>query len=637
MRCVPGALVPPPLLVPLLILAPLWCGLHASASAQSVAVEPPVQVSPLDAGGHFFGFGNTKADPSDSLHLITCGMRQRAVTNGWQGYLYTSHDGGRSWRAGLIDSSLAQDSSTAEVSEVSCALGGLGRTYMVAETWNPMFMRHHRSVGVFRLYHSTDGERTWSAPVAHEWLDHSRSVVDNTTGAYRGRLYVFGNRGDLPADVPVLLDTATALDSSVQRQVFARKPLLVSEDDGMSLRGPVLPPLDERYAFGYPSEAVVLASGIVLAVYGSMRKDPNPQARRQVIEVVASTDGGKTLDAPVAVSRPSEMPSYHATMAVAPDTGRAPNRVYVAWAQGGLRRSRVMLAWSDDNGRTWSTPLAVNDVPPAGRLARDRGADARAPSLAVTPAGIVGLSWVERRDTCWRFAASTTGGASFGPSVPLNACPRSRPHDTQYFGAHLLGVPWPSNDSTGAKVSKFGLTVRVDDWSIEGGMTATSDGVFHPTWSVAESDGALWTRRVTVGAPTPTPASIGGLREVTKRTALEIAGTNYDEGTGEVTADVVVVNTDTLSLAGPLVLRLSSFRSSFGSARLVNSDGGGHAAGALVDLTANLPERDGSRELPPGGRSTPHRLVFRVLGVTPARAPANPTLVSVTADMFGGR
>lgn len=87
--------------------------------AQTIKIEPPVQVSPPDSGGHFWIVGNTHAAPDDPLSLITCGMRIRANPLSWEGYLYASGDGGLTWREARVDSTQSDSGVPDLVSEVS--------------------------------------------------------------------------------------------------------------------------------------------------------------------------------------------------------------------------------------------------------------------------------------------------------------------------------------------------------------------------------------------------------------------------------------------------------------------------------------------------------------------------------------
>ncbi len=100
------------------------------------------------------------------------------------------------------------------------------------------------------------------------------------------------------------------------------------------------------------------------------------------------------------------------------------DRLYASWLTLRDDRYQVVLARSDDHGKTWSEPRVVNDDTTSAHHSN--------PGLAVSSSGTVGLLWNDRRaqpdSFCFetRFAASLDGGATFLPSVTLSkaaACP----------------------------------------------------------------------------------------------------------------------------------------------------------------------------------------------------------------------
>lgn len=115
------------------------------------------------------------------------------------------------------------------------------------------------------------------------------------------------------------------------------------------------------------------------------------------------------------------------------DTGTGPGhhfgRLYVAWAQfNGQGRSPILLAYSDNDGATWTGPIPVSD---AGHQF-DQDATPR-----VGPDGTVYVSYVGNQNEkslkggAAMIAKSTNGGNSFGPSfvaAPINALATSLPN-----------------------------------------------------------------------------------------------------------------------------------------------------------------------------------------------------------------
>jgi hypothetical protein len=103
---------------------------------------------------------------------------------------------------------------------------------------------------------------------------------------------------------------------------------------------------------------------------------------------------------------------------IAVDTGRGPGhhfgRLFVSWAEfNGSGRSPISLAYSDDNGRTWTGPIRVSDQ------GHQFDQDAR-PSIG--PDGTVYVTWVNGpnetslKNNLVMAAMSTDGGTTWSPS-----------------------------------------------------------------------------------------------------------------------------------------------------------------------------------------------------------------------------
>jgi hypothetical protein len=108
---------------------------------------------------------------------------------------------------------------------------------------------------------------------------------------------------------------------------------------------------------------------------------------------------------------------------MAEDRGRGPHAgtVYIAWAAPLGDRLQILMARSLDNGRTWTEPARVN----RGGYSSNHSS----PAVAVSPDGIVAISWNDRRDDpdddCYRpyVAMSFDGGRTFGVEQPVTTRP----------------------------------------------------------------------------------------------------------------------------------------------------------------------------------------------------------------------
>ena len=103
--------------------------------------------------------------------------------------------------------------------------------------------------------------------------------------------------------------------------------------------------------------------------------------------------------------------------------------IYVAWENMGAGTPTIMFMRSTDNGRTWSTPLKVND----GDGKRDWDFPDAFPALGVAPNGRIDVAWYDYRNDAGLkegdrrptfqdvyYASSTDGGRSFSKNVRIN-------------------------------------------------------------------------------------------------------------------------------------------------------------------------------------------------------------------------
>ncbi len=113
----------------------------------------------------------------------------------------------------------------------------------------------------------------------------------------------------------------------------------------------------------------------------------------------------------------------------APGVDLTTGNIYVAWEHMGEGTPNVLFMRSTDNGKTWSTPLKVND----GDGKRDWDFPETFPSLGVAPNGRIDIAWYDyRNDAGWKegdrratfqdvyYASSTDGGMTFAKNIRVN-------------------------------------------------------------------------------------------------------------------------------------------------------------------------------------------------------------------------
>jgi hypothetical protein len=138
------------------------------------------------------------------------------------------------------------------------------------------------------------------------------------------------------------------------------------------------------------------------------------------INLIWSTDGGASWQGPLPVIKDIAVPTYKNTTfreGIVNTFGVGPKKVsgryplYVSWEDGTTGLSNVYLTASNDGGRTWSTPIQVNDN--AGAT------EALQPNLDVAPDGTVVDAFYDRRLACpaQGTADATGAGIAYDPGT----------------------------------------------------------------------------------------------------------------------------------------------------------------------------------------------------------------------------
>jgi hypothetical protein len=562
------------------------CASASATGAQSagrgelpITVGPNVQVSSarprLPHYEHLAG-----AHAKDSNRMMACSMAYDPDRGRVVSILYTTVDGGKSWRETLYSD---RDSRT--TGDPVCVYGAADTALFVVLSVQPRGMHNYRS---------TDAGLTWTQTSDMPFIDRENLVVDQTGGKYNGRVYLNGT------------GASPGIDSGSDAAVV----LFRSLDGGKTFAGPA-----SRTAFAPRSingmgPSVVLSDGSVVAVFGEertrgARDEDNRRGAIAQLRSVISRDGGETLDGGGVVgdwymARTRSQGSHIPWLAVDPGSPPYKDRLYAVWDDFREGRLTVLLAWSSDKGKTWSKPVHVVDDRPS--MNADEGPDNINPLVAVNKEGVVGVAWYDRRDhkddLGWdiRFAASTDGGQSFSPSVKVSSAPN------RYGGGEL----WPTEGSASgggtrtnpdAPPAKTPLTlaITVNQFFYSSGHTSgllvTADGVFHPLWEDNRTGvSQLWTAPVSVRAAAVQHGALelASMTDVTDRVTANLTQTSYDRATGTITAQLRLRNTSRETISGPVKARVIALNSDLGVAQLLGSDNGTNGAGAILDLSSLL-------------------------------------------------
>ena len=429
----------------LLRLAPLLHLVAVASSAQEAhgpyAIGVNVQVSASQSGiPHYETY--VAADRKNAGHLIACAYVVRPdhrVDN----VFYVSFDGGATW---------AHTLTVPDATDPSCAIGP-GAAF--AESIHDLPDKN--GTPVLSVYHSGDGGRTWqpsSIDVVAPPIDRAYLTADDTDGVFKRNVYVHAYRYSRNPRPDVVFFPGT--------------------DEGAGFHGILLkaPSTFEKPWF-FPGNGVVDNEGTFFALLCeiddtkrnmSYRTDEAsaPPAANAVLYVLASHDGGKTLDDPAGkidgVYYDLRIPQLCLpALAVDRSRGRFRGQLYAVWPDARRdHHTRILFSSSRDHGHTWTPPAPIDDNAVA------HSANTRAnnfmPAIAVNSRGVVGVSWYDRREATdnlgyrVRFSASLDGGQSWLPSAVV---------------------------STAAHVDRGDSRKNSGDTA---GLAADRDGVFHPVW-----------------------------------------------------------------------------------------------------------------------------------------------------------
>src|ERR1700726_3570577 len=137
----------------------------SSSLAQDAHIEYVSEASPKTGG--WFPWYELASDPTNPNNLIACGSRWDAQDNAFYGFVYSTADGGRTWRTAL------EDKNSTWVTEQSCAFGVRGEAYFVSEASNVFEGKPHHDVGTTRIFLSHDAGGGWTEAARSNWADYS--------------------------------------------------------------------------------------------------------------------------------------------------------------------------------------------------------------------------------------------------------------------------------------------------------------------------------------------------------------------------------------------------------------------------------------------------------------------------------
>jgi hypothetical protein len=588
----------------------------ASLDAQSVRrakaaidVGPSVHVSKKGPQvGHYENLA--AGDPDHPGRLITCAMvypKDDFRSFMFQQHCYVTFDGGKTWDQTL---KIYERWSTGDPTEayglgddVYVSYLNVGETDELADPNAPP--KRDASTIIVK---SRDGGRTWTDTARFEFIDRQFLAVDRTNGPYRGRVYLVGQ------------GSHKTINGGGSRSALK---MWRSLDGGKTWLGPTGAAYPEGSIIAGVGTGEVLSDGTLVAMFGlvkpgrSQSLELEPKGPNAEIHVITSRDGGETWDNSHKVTdwyadRNRSEGAFLGQLAIDRGSKYFKDRIYVVYPEVVHGRDQVRISYSADKGKTWSTPVTVNDD--RNPAEKDKGPDHLLPVVGVNKDGAVMVVWYDRREfkdnLSWRprAAVSLDGGDTFGASVPVS----------EHVNAFNPSTTWDVVGYGSGSSMSASLTGFFNSGGHTSGMAVDADGSFHPTW-VSNHTGSsqLWSAAIRATGPVVKNGStdLAELDDISKSVAIDMTNVSFDRGSGTLTMYAQVRSISKTTIQGPVKVRVLTMESQMGVAEITNADNGERGTGAVFDFSGLMPgDTLGTKQL-----SQKKKLVFKLTDLRPFR------------------
>lgn len=541
------------------MLVPAVLFLAAStAVAETIQVEPNILVSRESALPKIQMM--VVADPKDAKHLIGTAIAATPVEDACM--VYVSFDGGYLWKA-VVPPGLPETGS----GDPQVVFDDQGIAYFSTLGLVPDENKRLRFMVV--LYRSHDGGLSWqkiSAFGAGTGPDHDMAIADDTGRLFVSVVYRIGGHENV--GVYRLDPGETSLHGPLR---------VATADAGLGL---------------FNWNPLVLSDGTLFVPFEATRGPVSGAPKRELFAAI-SHDSGATFSPARRIGTQTlnnnnpVNPYGNVTFAVDGGSARFRDRLYMLWNESdGSADYHLKLAYSTDRGASWSAERDV-DARPA------QHANAFRPVIAVNRQGVVGISWLDTRDSptgrTYRefFTASLDGGESFQTPVAVSSVSSSLDEAANY--AFHPTIDSPRRAADGSIEFSFDTTLgRAPDGGDFMGLTADASGTFHPFWiDTRTGTFQVWTAAVHIGLQTVAAPPEAADPELNQRLRPVFDPAGYDLQTGTETIPVRFQNVSELPVCAPIfAIVQDSDATPHETPRILNSENQRDWAGAYFDYSA---------------------------------------------------
>jgi hypothetical protein len=449
----PTALAGPTASTPILASEPspfAHCKVGASSGDTNFVnaeVEPFVAVNPTDPSNVIGVYQQDRWSGGGSHGLVTAYSTDGGTTWGHSYPTFSTCAGGTAANGGAYDRS----------SDPWVSIGPDGRAYQVS-----LSVSANEVTSAVLASTSTDDGADWSTPKTIISQSTTTSFNDKesvTADPFKaGTAYVVWDRSQFPSD-------SASLNALGHSFAFRGTPYFAkTTDGGQTWSAPQ--PMSSQNIFSIGNQIVVEPDGTLIDVFHYGKGSGLDQPNASLIGIMRSTDGGNSWSSPIEVSNnpvTNDVDPNNGTplrtgadvgggipdIAVDPHSGK----LYIVWEDSRFSGTHndIAMSTSTDEGKTWSTPIKVNQTPVPVL--------AFTPAVDVLPGGTVGVTYYDIRNdpgsassllTDYFLADSSDGGATWSETriTPSSFDDTFAPISRGYFLGDYQGL---SNDGTDFK------------------------------------------------------------------------------------------------------------------------------------------------------------------------------------------